>query len=98
MASNTAPRWTGMRVEHTLPCAVVKYLGPTDSRCSRWSATVMRGHKEGYRHVVSFDQGPLVAAELAMNKAGLDHLSIRDCAYINEDTYCVTFCFAGINA
>ena len=53
-----------------VPGCVVKYHGPTDTKGSRWIATIRRGsqRQDVYRASVSFNEGPDAAAQDAVDK------------------------------
>lgn len=82
--------WTGSHVSGSTACAVVKYHGPTNSRGSRWIATIRRGGGENWRASVPFQDGPLVAAVAAAAKFGANWTPIS-CHSIDSDTYAVGF-------
>jgi hypothetical protein len=82
--------WTGTHVSGSTACAVVRYHAPTDTKGSRWFATIKRGGDEIWRASVPFQDGPLVAAMAAAAKFGADWTPV-DCHSIDPDTYCVGF-------
>ena len=86
----TSPTWTGTHVSGSSACAVVRYAGPTNTRGSRWIATITRGVDCKWRASVSFADGPLVAAVAAARKAGADWEPVS-CHSIDADTYAVGF-------
>ena len=83
-------QWTGSHVSGSRACAVVKYHGPTNTRGSRWIATVKRDCETVWRASATFDEGPITAALRAANKAGYSWEAIT-CHNIDSDTYCVGF-------
>ena len=89
----TAPNplnWTGTHVTGSTACAVVRYHGPTNTRGSRWIATIKRGGDETWRASVPFQDGPVVAAIAATAKFGVAWSPV-DCHSIDSDTYCIGF-------
>lgn len=82
--------WTGNHVSGSTACAVVRYHAPTDTKGSRWFATIKRGGDEVWRASVPFQDGPLVAAMAAAAKFGADWTPV-DCHSIDSDTYCIGF-------
>ena len=82
--------WTGAFVSGSTACAVVKYHGPTNTKGSRWIATIKRGGDETFRASASFLDGPLVAAIAATRKFGANWTPIS-CHNIDSDTYCIGF-------
>ena len=87
---NTQPTWTGSHVQGSTICAVVKYHGPTNTRGSRWIATIKRGGGEVWRASSPFEDGPLVAATNAAAKFGATWKPV-DCHSIDSDTYAIGF-------
>ena len=81
--------WTGTHVTASHAAIVVKYAGPTDHRCSRWIATCRRGADEVYRSTVSFQDGPIAAAEALLARHGLGW-ELRSVGSIDTDTYVIT--------
>jgi len=91
MISTPCPlNWTGTHVSGSTACAVVRYHGPTNSRGSRWIATIKRGGDEIWRASVPFQDGPVVAAIAAAAKFGADWTPV-DCHSIDSDTYAIGF-------
>jgi hypothetical protein len=88
----TAPtfHWTGSHVSGSRACAVVKYHGPTNTRGSRWIATIKRGGGEIWRASVSFQDGPITAAVAAAGKFGANWEPVS-CHSIDPDTYAIGF-------
>jgi len=82
--------WTGTHVSGSTACAVVKYHGPTNSRGSRWTATITRGADCKWRASVPFSEGPIAAALAAAEKGGADWTP-TSCHSIDPDTYAVGF-------
>jgi hypothetical protein len=82
--------WTGHHVHGSTACAVVRYRGATDTRGSRWFATIKRGGDETWRASVPFEDGPLAAATAAAAKFGADWTPV-DCHSIDSDTYAIGF-------
>jgi len=82
--------WTGTYVRGSITCAIVKYHGPTNTRGSRWIATIKRGGGETWRASVPFQDGPLVAAIAATRKFDAAWTPIS-CHSIDPDTYCIGF-------
>lgn len=91
-ADQTFLAWSGHSVQGSSACAVVKYHGPTNTRGSRWIATLKRSSQTGdqWRASATFEDGPLVAAELVLKRADLDW-KVCSCHSIDPDTYCVGF-------
>ena len=52
------------------PGLTVKYLGPTDNKCSRWSASLIRGTEPEHRlrATVTYQLGPDAAAQAVVEK------------------------------
>ena len=82
--------WTGSHVSGSTACAVVKYHGPTNSRGSRWIATITRGADCKWRASVTFADGPIAAAMAAAAKGGVDWQP-TSCHSIDPDTYAIGF-------
>ena len=83
--------WTGTHVRGSTACAVVKFHGPTDTRGSRWQATIKRGGGEIYRASVPFEEGPIEAAKAAAGRFGATDWQPVTCHHIDPDTYCIGF-------
>lgn len=83
-------QWTGACVSGSTACAIVRYSGPTNTRGSRWLATIKRGGGEIWRASVPFADGPLVAAIAAAAKFGAEWQPVS-CHSIDPDTYAVGF-------
>ena len=82
--------WTGSHVSGSRACAVVRYKGPTDTRGSRWFATIKRDSRTSWRGSATFDEGPITAALRAAQRAGVEWQAVT-CHSIDPDTYCVGF-------
>ena len=82
--------WNGCYVSGSTACAVVKYHGPTNSRGSRWAATITRGADCKWRASVTFADGPIAAAMAAAAKGGVDWQP-TSCHSIDPDTYAIGF-------
>lgn len=82
--------WNGCLVSGSTVCAVVRYHGPTNSRGSRWIATVKRGGGEVWRASVPFQEGPITAALAAISKFGAKWEPVS-CHTIDPDTYAIGF-------
>lgn len=82
--------WTGTHVSGATACAVVRYAGPTNTRGSRWIATIRRDRETVWRAFVPFADGPLAAAVAAAAKGGTDWQPVS-CHSIDADTYAVGF-------
>jgi hypothetical protein len=83
-------KWEGSYVSGSTACAVVKYLGATDTKGSRWSARISRGSEVTWRATVAYEDGPIEAALQACAKAGVDWQPVS-CHSIDSDTYAVGF-------
>ena len=83
-------KWEGSYVSGSTACAVVKYLGATDTRGSRWSARINRGSEATWSATVAFEDGPIEAALKACASAGVDWQPVS-CHSIDCDTYAVGF-------
>ena len=83
-------KWEGSYVSGSTACAVVKYLGATDTKGSRWSARINRGSDATWSATVAFEDGPIAAALKACTKAGVDWQPVS-CHSIDSDTYAVGF-------
>ena len=92
MASTESPQfhWTGSHVSGSTASAVVRYHGPTNSRGSRWIATIKRGGGEVWRASLPFSDGPIAAAVAAADKFGATWQPVS-CHSIDPDTYCIGF-------
>ena len=88
--TSTAFHWTGSHVSGSRACATVRYSGPTDTRGSRWHATIKRDSKTVWRGSATFEEGPITAALRAASKASVSWEAIT-CHSIDPDTYCVGF-------
>jgi hypothetical protein len=86
----TAFHWTGSCVSGSHACAVVRYAGATDTRGSRWLATIKRDNDNAWRASATYQEGPITAALRAASKAGVDWQAVT-CHSIDSDTYCVGF-------
>ena len=82
--------WTGSHVDGSRACAVVRYAGPTDTRGSRWLATIKRDSQHTWRGSATFEEGPITAALRAASKAAVEWQAVT-CHSIDTDTYCVGF-------
>ena len=83
--------WNGHYVSGSTACAVVRYHGPTDTRGSRWIATIhCAGGEAVHRASVPFEEGPVTAAIAAAAKFGADWTPV-DCHSIDSDTYAIGF-------
>lgn len=82
--------WTGSHVDGSRACAVVRYAGPTDTRGSRWLATIKRDATHTWRGTATFEEGPITAALRAASKAAVEWQAVT-CHSIDPDTYCVGF-------
>jgi hypothetical protein len=82
--------WTGTGVRESTACAVVRYHGATNTRGSRWIATIKRGADVTWRASLPYQDGPIAAAIAAAAKGGADWLPV-DCHSIDADTYAVGF-------
>ena len=73
-------------------CALVKYLGPTEHKSSRWKATIMRDAETKWSATASYNEGPIVAVEKLLEKQNLDW-TIKGCAHAGgmDSTYVVWF-------
>jgi len=69
---------------------VVRYSGPTNTRGSRWFATIKRGADCTWRGSAAFEEGPITAALRAATKAGVAWEALT-CHSIDSDTYAVGF-------
>jgi len=87
---NQGFHWTGAYVSGSTACAVVKYYGPTNSRGSRWIASIKRDRETVWRGSVPFEDGPISAALTACAKAGVDWAPVS-CHSIDANTYAVGF-------
>ena len=83
-------KWEGSYVSGSTACAVVKYLGATDTKGSRWSARITRDRETKWRGAVPFEDGPIEAALKACASAGVDWQPVS-CHSIDCDTYVVGF-------
>lgn len=53
--------WNGHGLPGSCPTVTVRYQGPTNTRGSRWSATLKRDRQTTYRASVPYDEGPVAA-------------------------------------
>ena len=81
--------WTGSHVSGSHPAIVVRYVGATNHRGSRWFASLKRDSETTWRASVSFQDGPLEAARELLRKQNLTTWQLRDCASIDPDTYAI---------
>ena len=82
--------WTGSHVSGSRTCAAVRYVGPTNSRGSRWLATIKRDASTVWRGSSTFEEGPITAALRAATKAGVEWQALT-CHSLDADTYVVGF-------
>jgi hypothetical protein len=82
--------WTGTHVSGSTACAVVRYAGPTNTRGSRWLASIRRDRETVWRGSATFEEGPITAAYRAVAKGGADWAA-TSCHSIDADTYAVGF-------
>jgi len=85
--------WNGHSVRGSEgSCALVKYLGPTNHRGSRWKATIMRDAETKWSATASYEEGPIVAVEKLLEKQNLDW-TVKGCAHAGgmDSTYVVWF-------
>jgi hypothetical protein len=83
-------QWTGSHVDGSRACAVVRYTGPTDTRGSRWTATIKRDNLTTWRGSATFEEGPVTAALRAATKGAVEWEALT-CHSIDADTYAVGF-------
>ena len=83
-------QWTGTYVSGSCACAVVRYAGPTNTRGSRWFASLKRDSQTVWRGSATFEEGPITAALRAADKGGVEW-SCLTCHSIDPDTYCIGF-------
>jgi hypothetical protein len=82
-------RWSGSYVTGSYCAIVVKYHGATNSRGSRWIATLKRDSVTTWRATVTFNDGPLYAAAKIVNDRNLNW-QLLNCATIDPDTYVIS--------
>ena len=82
--------WNGSHVSGSRACASVRYAGPTNSRGSRWLATIKRDSGTVWRGSATFEEGPITAALRAATKAGVEWQALT-CLSLDPDTYIVGF-------
>lgn len=82
--------WTGTHVSGSTACAVVRYHGPTNTKGSRWIATITRGIDVVWRGTVTFADGPIEAALAACKHGGVDWTP-TSCNSLDSDSYVVGF-------
>jgi hypothetical protein len=83
--------WDGHGMRGSLPVVTVKYLGATDTRGSRWKATLKRD-SQTYTAMATFEDGP-VAAFNALRRKHVDELGgwiVGAIGTIDPDTYAIT--------
>jgi len=83
-------QWTGSHVAGSTACAVVRYAGPTNTRGSRWLASIRRDRETVWRGSATFEEGPITAALRAATKGGVEWSCIS-CHSIDADTYAIGF-------
>jgi hypothetical protein len=83
-------QWTGSHVDGSRACAVVRYTGPTNTRGSRWTATIKRDNLTTWRGSATFEEGPVTAALRAATKGAVEWEALT-CHSIDADTYAVGF-------
>jgi hypothetical protein len=88
--TDTTFHWTGTHVSGSRACAVVRYAGATDTRGSRWLATIKRDPDTTWRGSATFQEGPITAALRAAGKAGVEWQAVT-CHSIDANTYAVGF-------
>jgi hypothetical protein len=57
--TTTTLTWTGTGVRESTACAVVRYHGATNTRGSRWIATIKRGADAPWRASLPYQEGPI---------------------------------------
>jgi hypothetical protein len=94
----TAYFWDGHGIRGSLPTVTVKYHGPTDTRGSRWKATVKRDSSCTMSAMAPFEDGP-VAAFNALRRKHVEDLGDWVVAHIGSadmgDTYHLLCTLAG---
>ena len=83
-------QWTGTYVSGSTACAVVRYHGPTNTKGSRWIATITRGIDVVWRGTVPHSDGPIEAALAACKRGGVDWTP-TSCNSMDADSYVVGF-------
>ena len=86
--TTTGQEWNGSYVTGSHCGIVVKYLGPTNHRGSRWAASLYRDPDTTWRASVPYADGPLAAAQLLLDKQGLTW-QLGDVSSIADSTYCI---------
>jgi hypothetical protein len=81
-------RWNGTSVRGCRASAVVRYHGATDTKGSRWKAKI-----ENVYAYATYEDGPIVAAIKAAEKAGLNSARPRKVVGIGSgsDSYAIEF-------
>jgi hypothetical protein len=90
-------QWDGHGIRGSAPVVVVKYHGPTNTRGSRWKATLKRDSQTTYTAMATFEDGP-VAAFNALRRKHVDELGgwiVGAIGTIDPDTYAITCTMAG---
>jgi hypothetical protein len=82
--------WTGTHISPCLCAAVVKYLSPTNSKGSRWKASIKRDSETTWTATVPFNDGPVAAFNALRFKHGLHEWTVGTIASLDADTYVIT--------
>jgi hypothetical protein len=85
-----ADRWNGRSLRGARQCAVVKYVGQSNTRPSRWIAKLGDSNGAKFRAAVPFDDGPVAAAMKLAAKMGQDWKPTH-IACVDPSNYVVTF-------
>lgn len=81
--------WNGHEISNSRPAVVVRYSGPTNTRGSRWLATLKRGAETTLRGSATFEDGPVAAWNALRFKHGLHEWVVASVGRIDSDTYVI---------
>lgn len=81
--------WNGHSITNSRPAVVVRYSGPTNTRGSRWLATLKRDAKTTWRGSTTFENGPVAAWNALRFKHGLHDWTVASVGSIDPDTYVI---------
>lgn len=90
--------WNGYSITGSMPTVTVKYHGPTNTRGSKWKATLKRDSSTTLSATATFEDGPIGAFN-ALRRKHADVLGDWVVAHVGTadmgDTYHILCTFAG---